>query len=457
MSGGAGKPLLFTQQSDQRCEEKGFGTSDTARLLAGRYELGNLIGHGGMGDVFSAMDSILKRPVAIKRLRSGLTDDADALARLHREARAAASLSHPNIVTVYDEVTEAEPPFIVMEMIDGESLDEVLRRETAIEPFRSARIAADVADALTFAHDAGIIHRDVKPANIMITRRGHVKVLDFGIAQALAWTPLTNRGVLQGTAEYLSPEQARGAKVGHRSDIYSLGVVLYEMLTGRPPFTGDTPIAIAYKHIEEEPVDPSYLRPGIPEDLADVVLRCLRKQASARFESPAEVREELIRIADAAGRPQPVRIERPTLELERPRTTRRIVAALAGLAAIAVGSIMWFGNNEISPTVRGTAGDPVPPAALAVETSCDGLLSVEARLSWARARGASDGYAVYRSYWEEGPYEKVELVSGRNTEAFRDGIEPGSVYFYKVRSTSGSRSSEPTGPVRAGAPMMCLW
>jgi serine/threonine protein kinase len=434
-----------------------IGTSDTARLLARRYELGDLIGHGGMGEVFSAVDTILKRPVAIKRLRSGLTDDGDALARLHREARAAASLSHPNIVTIYDEVTDAEPPFIVMEMIDGESLDQTLGREPAIKPLRAARIAADVADALTFAHDAGIVHRDIKPANIMITRRGHVKVLDFGIAQALAWTPLTNRGVLQGTAEYLSPEQARGAKVDHRSDIYSLGVVLYEMLVGRPPFAGDTPIAIAYKHIEEEPVDPSYLRPGIPEDLADVVLRCLRKQASARYESPAEIRDALIRIGTATERPQPVRVETPTLEIERPRPLKLVATAIAALAALTAGAILWFGSTDISPTLRGTAGDPMPPSALAVDTSCDGLLSVEARLSWSRAGGASDGYAVYRSYWEQGPYEKVDLVTGRDSEAFRDGIEPGSVYFYKVRSTSGSRSSEPTGPVRAGAPMMCLW
>jgi hypothetical protein len=152
-----------------------------------------------------------------------------------------------------------------------------------------------------------------------------------------------------------------------------------------------------------------------------------------------------------------VRVETPTLEIERPRRMKGIAAAAATLATLAAGAFMWFGDTEISPTVRGPAGDPVPPAALAVQTSCDGLLSVEARLSWSRAGGASDGYAVYRSYWEEGPYEKVELVAGRDAEAFRDGIEPGSVYFYKVRSTSGSRSSEPTGPVRAGAPMMCLW
>jgi predicted Ser/Thr protein kinase len=434
----------------------GATENDTARLLARRYQLGDLIGHGGMGDVFSAVDTILKRPVAIKRLRTGLTGDVDALARLHREARAAASLSHPNIVTIYDEVTETDPPFIVMEMIDGESLDVSLRREIAMEPQRAARIAAVVADALAFAHDAGIVHRDIKPANIMISRHDHVKVLDFGIAQALGWTPLTSRGVLQGTAEYLSPEQARGAKVDHRSDIYSLGVVLYEMLTGRPPFTGDTPIAIAYKHIEEEPVDPSYLRPGIPEDLADVVLRCLRKEPAARFDSPLEVRDELTRVIQGA-RPLPVRVETPTLELPRRRVGGRIVAGVTGLAAMVAGAIMWFGTTEITPTVRGTAGDPVPPAALAVQTSCDGILSVEARVSWSRARGASDGYAIYRSYWEEGPYEKLELVQGRATESFRDGIEPGSVYFYKVRSTSGSRSSEATGPVRAGAPMMCLW
>ena len=433
-----------------------IGTSATAKLLAGRYELGGLIGHGGMGEVFAAVDTILQRPVAIKRLRSGLTDDADGLARLHREARAAASLSHPNIVTIYDEVTDADPPFIVMEMIDGESFDHLLRREPVIEPLRAARIAGDVADALAFAHDTGIVHRDIKPANIMITRRGHVKVLDFGIAQALAWTPLTNRGVLQGTAEYLSPEQARGAKVDHRSDIYSLGVVLYEMLVGHPPFAGDTPIAIAYKHIEEEPVDPSFLRPGIPEDLADAVLRCLRKQASARYESPSELRAALLHVAEN-DRPQPVRIEAPTLEIERPRRTKTIVAAVAGVAAVVAGAMVWFGGTDVSPTVRGAAGDPVPPTALVVETSCDGLLSVEARLSWSRARGASDGYAVYRSYWEEGPYEKVELAPGSDTAAFRDGIEPGSIYFYKVRSTSGSRSSEPAGPVRAGAPMMCLW
>src|SRR5438874_740866 len=222
--------------------------------LGDRYRLIERIASGGMGTVWRAEDLVLHRPVAVKVLSESLGADAKFVERFRREARAAAGLSHPNVAGIFDYGEDGDTPFMVMELIEGETLAGRLRREGGLPPAEAARIASEIASALQAAHDAGVVHRDVKPANVMLTPRGECKVMDFGIAAAAWATPLTATGATIGTASYLSPEQAGGSKATPASDVYALGCVLYEMLTGRPPFTGDNPVAVAAAHIRETAV-----------------------------------------------------------------------------------------------------------------------------------------------------------------------------------------------------------
>ena len=225
-------------------------------IFNGRYELHRRLGRGGMAEVYLARDQLLDRPVAVKVLFPALATDQGFVERFRREAQAAANLQHPNIVSVFDWGEANGTYFIVMEYVEGHTLAEMLRDEGRLHPDRAAEITADIAAALGFAHRNRVVHRDVKPGNVLITRDGGVKVADFGIARALSDSTdqnLTKTGSVMGTATYFSPEQARGAAVDPRSDIYSLGCVLYEMTTGHPPFTGDSAVAIAYKHVQENP------------------------------------------------------------------------------------------------------------------------------------------------------------------------------------------------------------
>src|SRR5204863_3181074 len=227
------------------------------RLLAGRYEIQRLLGHGGMAEVYLGTDRVLGRQVAVKVLGPQFARDATFVARFRREAQAAAALNHPNVVSVYDTGSDDGTHFIVMEYVRGKTLSDVIREDAPLLPERAAEIAQGVAQALAFAHKGGIIHRDVKPGNIMLTPTGDVKVMDFGIARATSSESLTQTATVLGTATYFSPEQAQGEPVDARSDVYSLGIVLYEMLTGRPPFNGDSAVTVAYKHVREQPVLPS--------------------------------------------------------------------------------------------------------------------------------------------------------------------------------------------------------
>jgi serine/threonine protein kinase len=223
-------------------------------VLNGRYELHRRVGRGGMAEVYLARDRLLDRLVAIKILFPEFATDPSFVARFRREAQAAANLNHPNIVGVYDWGKERGTYYIVMEYVDGQTVSEIIRNDGPIEPKRAAGIAADVAAALGFAHRKGVVHRDVKPGNVLITKTGEVKVADFGIARAMTASSeenLTQTGSVMGTATYFSPEQAQGKAVDARSDLYSLGVVLYEMASGKPPFSADSPVAIAYKHVQE--------------------------------------------------------------------------------------------------------------------------------------------------------------------------------------------------------------
>ena len=250
-----------------------------------------------MADVFLARDVLLDRPVAVKVLFPQFAAEPTFVERFRREAQAAANLNHPSIVAVYDWGEHDDTYFIVMEYVDGRSLAEVLRAEGTLHPDRAVEICTDAAAALGFAHRNGTVHRDVKPGNILITPDGQVKVTDFGIARAFGGgDELTQTGSVMGTATYFSPEQAQGKNVDPRSDLYSLGIVLFEMVTGRPPFIGDSPVAIAYKHVQESPPRPTSLNPAIPKPLESVIARLLAKNPAQRYPSAEEVRTDLRRF-----------------------------------------------------------------------------------------------------------------------------------------------------------------
>jgi len=274
----------------------------TPRLLSDRYELGPALGYGGMSEVHGGRDVRLGRDVAIKVLRADLARDPQFQVRFRREAQNAAALNHPAIVAVYDTgeaPTDDVPlPYIVMEYVAGRTLRDIVKSEGPMEPARVCEVLADVCAALDFSHRHGIIHRDVKPANVMITPAGAVKVMDFGIARALsdAQPAVTQTAAVIGTAQYLSPEQARGESVDARSDVYATGCVLFELLTGRPPFTGDSPVAIAYQHVREDPPAPSEVNPRVPPELDAMTLKSLAKNPQNRYQSADEMREDFYRV-----------------------------------------------------------------------------------------------------------------------------------------------------------------
>jgi serine/threonine-protein kinase len=273
----------------------------TPRLLSDRYELGDTLGYGGMSEVHRGLDKRLGRDVAVKVLRADLARDPQFQLRFRREAQNAAALNHPAIVAVYDtgEVqSDFGPlPYIVMEYVDGHTLREIVKTQGPMTQQRVIEVMADVCAALDFSHKHGIIHRDVKPANIMINRAGAVKVMDFGIARALGeGQNVTQTAAVIGTAQYLSPEQAQGLAVDARSDVYAAGCVLFELLTGEPPFTGDTPVAVAYQHVREDPRSPSELNPSVTPQLDAIVLKALSKNPANRYQSSAEMRADLVRV-----------------------------------------------------------------------------------------------------------------------------------------------------------------
>ena len=268
----------------------------TPQVLLDRYEVGRLLGAGGMAEVFEGRDRLLARRVAIKVPLSQHAHDPEFAQRFRREAQAAASLSHPGVVAVYDTGSENGTHFIVMEYVDGRTLKEVIRDEAPLYPDRAAEICADVCAALAAAHARGLVHRDVKPANIMLLPDGRVKLMDLGIARAAAGETVTQTAAMLGTAQYLSPEQAQGQTVDFRSDLYSLGCCLYEMLTGTVPFRGATPVAIAYRHVREDPVVPRLLNPDIPPALEAVCLKAMAKLPDNRYQTAAEFRADLERV-----------------------------------------------------------------------------------------------------------------------------------------------------------------
>jgi len=301
----------------------------TGYLFGDRYQVGDTLGFGGMSEVHRGRDLRLGRDVAVKVLRADLARDPSFQARFRREAQNAASLNHPAIVAVYDTgetAGETGPvPYIVMEYVDGDTLRDVLKREGPLPPRRAMEIVADVCAALDFSHRHGIVHRDVKPANIMLNRAGAVKVMDFGIARAVSdgQATMTATSAVIGTAQYLSPEQARGESVDARSDVYATGCVLYELLTGQPPFTGDSPVAIAYQHVREAPRPPSEAQPGLPKELDAIVLKALNKNPLNRYQTAAEMRSDLVRaLSGQAVQATPLMSDDERTELMRAAPTR---------------------------------------------------------------------------------------------------------------------------------------
>lgn len=270
---------------------------DSPRSLNDRYQLTAHLARGGMADVYQGLDGLLGRKVAVKVLHSQFSSDDAFVRRFRKEAQAAANLTHPNIVGIYDWGQFDSTYYIVMELIEGRSLREVLRSEGALLPRRAVEIAIEVAAALSVAHRAGLVHRDIKPGNILLAPDGTVKVTDFGIARA--WDDsqeLTRTGAVMGTATYFSPEQAQGERVDERSDVYSLGVVLYEMLTGTPPFRGDSPVSVAYQHVSADAAPPSSLNPDVTPALDAIVLRAMSKVPQDRYQSAEDLRVDLWRV-----------------------------------------------------------------------------------------------------------------------------------------------------------------
>ncbi|WP_134765789.1 Stk1 family PASTA domain-containing Ser/Thr kinase [Nocardioides sp. 1609] len=294
-------------------------------VVGGRYELGEMLGRGGMAEVRKGTDSRLGRIVAVKRLRTDLASDATFQARFRREAQSSASLNHPSIVAVYD--TGEEPatdgsgvaqPYIVMEFVAGRTLRDILREGRKILPERALEITSGVLSALDYSHRAGIIHRDIKPGNVMLTPSGDIKVMDFGIARAMsdAANSMTQTAAVVGTAQYLSPEQARGESVDSRSDVYSAGCLLYELLTGRPPFVGDSPVAVAYQHVREQPSPPSDHDTELPPAVDAIVLKALTKRLEDRYQSAGAMRNDIERYL--AGRPVEATVPPPAPAPEPP-------------------------------------------------------------------------------------------------------------------------------------------
>ncbi|MGW7542961.1 Stk1 family PASTA domain-containing Ser/Thr kinase [Streptomyces sp. NPDC054770] len=269
------------------------------RRLGGRYELGHVLGRGGMAEVYLAHDTRLGRTVAVKTLRADLARDPSFQARFRREAQSAASLNHPAIVAVYDTgedyIDGVSIPYIVMEYVDGSTLRELLHSGRKLLPERAMEMTIGILQGLEYAHRSGIVHRDIKPANVMLTRNGQVKVMDFGIARAMgdSGMTMTQTAAVIGTAQYLSPEQAKGEQVDARSDLYSTGCLLYELLTVRPPFVGDSPVAVAYQHVREEPQPPSVFDPEITPEMDAIVLKALVKDPNYRYQSADEMRADI--------------------------------------------------------------------------------------------------------------------------------------------------------------------
>jgi len=362
-----------------------MSTQAAARLVAGRYRLGPVIGRGAMGVIFRAHDERLDRDVAVKLLRSDLAAHETVRDRFEREAMAAARLLHPNVVTVFDSGEEDGEPYIVMECLAGRTLaDELREGPQAID--RTREMALEVLSALSAAHALGIVHRDIKPANLLLTENGSFKVGDFGIAKSVDGLDLTETGAILGTAAYLAPERIEGHAATYRSDLYSLGVVLYEALTGAKPFVGDTPAAIAYAVHDSDPVPALELRPDADPDLVAAIERAMARNPANRFDSADAMAEALEPVPTSAlpgGVPNSdvvlegetgvltptdvlvVGSTTPTTTTVRPARRRKDKRPLIALAAVAIAVVVAFGVSRRDDNPGGTSPTTTPSTTVA--------------------------------------------------------------------------------------------
>jgi eukaryotic-like serine/threonine-protein kinase len=421
-----------------------------ARVFANRYELGEEIGRGGMADVYLAHDRLLDRQVAVKVLSPEFASDRTNFERFRREARAAAGLNHPNIVAVYDWGEEDDTSYIVMEYVPGQTLRDLIQAYGHLSPTEAARIAAEIADALSFAHEHGVVHRDVKPGNVLITPHAQVKVTDFGIARAETGDPLTKTGSVLGTATYFSPEQAQGLTLDGRSDVYALGVVLYEMVTGTAPFTAASPVSVAYKHVREEPAAPSTIVRDLPGAMDRIVLTAMAKDVNARYQSAQDLRADLLRFergrplvggpatavateipttvvaapvaAVAARRAAPAPVPVDPAQPSRRRTSWGAIAAVGVALVLLLALIVvllvqsdFGGSDNAAPTLD-------VPAVIGVPYG-----QAEAALT-------SLGFTVQRTD-QDAPYQAPNVVLGQQPEQGRK-IPKGGLITLTVSSTT---------------------
>ena len=322
-----------------------------SHLLGGRYALGEMIGTGGMADVFIGDDTRLNRKVAIKVLRRDLARDPSFVARFKKEALAAGGLNHSGIVSVYDSGEENNSPYIVMELITGESLRQLLQKGL-IPQARALEIVEGILQALEYSHKEGIVHRDIKPGNIMITDSGDIKVMDFGIARATddIGATMTNTWNVVGTAQYLSPEQATGEMADGRSDLYSLGCLMYELLTGRPPFTGDTPVSIAYQHVSSPITPASQVKPGLSTDIDRMLEVVLSKDPNNRYQDATAMLADLQRV---------IKGEPVTTKIQKVFPRRKLISTMSAIIAVVVlvGAGVFFSSESSAPlTVPNVVG-----------------------------------------------------------------------------------------------------
>lgn len=309
-----------TQQREPETEQPAEPRNPVSPLaeltLGGRYRLEHLIGSGGMAQVWAATDLVLDRKVAVKVLHPHLAADASLVARFRQEAIAAARLSHPGIVSVYDTCSDGHHEAIVMELLDASTLRQHLAEHGPLDAETTVRLGLRLLDALEAAHRAGLVHRDIKPSNILLSRDGRVRIADFGIAKADDQTELTQEGTLVGTAAYLAPEQLRDQPVDGRADLYSLGIVLYECVTGRTPFSGETRAAVALARLHSDPTDPRRIRADVPQNLAVVLMRTLERDPADRYSSAADLRAALLQLDGAPAYPPPTDLVEPVVEVE---------------------------------------------------------------------------------------------------------------------------------------------